>query len=69
MVLLTTLLTPIVILASFSITERIKPYMILFMLLETGMLGVFLIPRPAIILCILGSWSGADVLPDQPVGQ
>jgi NADH-quinone oxidoreductase subunit M len=42
MVLLTTLLTPIVILASFNITERVKPYMILFMLLETGMLGVFL---------------------------
>ncbi len=42
MVLLTTLLTPLVILASFSISERVKPYMILFMLLETGMLGVFL---------------------------
>ncbi len=42
MVLLTTLLTPLVILASFSITDRVKPYMILFMLLETGMLGVFL---------------------------
>jgi NADH-quinone oxidoreductase subunit M len=42
MVLLTTLLTPIVVLASFNITERVKPYMILFMFLETGMLGVFL---------------------------
>jgi NADH-quinone oxidoreductase subunit M len=42
MVLLTTLLTPIVILASFNITERVKPYMMLFMMLETGMLGVFL---------------------------
>ena len=42
MVLLTTLLTPVAILASFSINERIKPYMILFLLLETGMLGVFL---------------------------
>jgi NADH-quinone oxidoreductase subunit M len=42
MVLLTTLLTPIVILASFNINERVKPYMILFLLLETGMLGVFL---------------------------
>ena len=42
MVLLTTLLTPIAILASFSVTERLKPYLILFMLLETGMLGVFL---------------------------
>ncbi len=42
MVLLTTLLTPLALLASFSINERVKPYMILFLLLETGMLGVFL---------------------------
>ncbi len=42
MVLLTTLLTPLAILASFSIIERVKPYMILFLLLETGMLGVFM---------------------------
>lgn len=42
MVLLTTLLTPISVLTSFAITERVKPYMILFLLLETGMLGVFL---------------------------
>ena len=41
MVLLTTLLTPLALLASFSIKDRIKPYMILFLLLETGMLGVF----------------------------
>jgi NADH-quinone oxidoreductase subunit M len=42
MVLLTTLLTPIAILASFGIQERVKAYMILFLMLETGMLGVFL---------------------------
>ena len=42
MVLLTTLLTPLAILASFNIQERVKAYMILFLLLETGMLGVFL---------------------------
>jgi NADH-quinone oxidoreductase subunit M len=42
MVLLTTLLTPVAILASFSIADRVKAYMILFLLLETGMLGVFL---------------------------
>ncbi|RLD07105.1 MAG: hypothetical protein DRI32_01495 [Chloroflexi bacterium] len=42
MVLLTTLLTPLAILASFSITDRVKPYMMLFLFLETGMLGVFL---------------------------
>lgn len=42
MVLLTTLLSPLAILASFSIRENIKAYMILFFLLEMGMLGVFL---------------------------
>ena len=42
MVLLTTLLMPLVILASFKIEERVKAYMILFLLLETGMLGVFM---------------------------
>src|SRR5512147_2723514 len=42
MVLLTTLLTPLAILASFSINDRTKPYMMLFLFLETGMLGVFM---------------------------
>lgn len=42
MVLLTTLLTPLAVLASFNITDRVKVYMMLFLFLETGMLGVFL---------------------------
>ena len=42
MVLLTTLLTPLAILASFSISEKVKAYMMLFLFLEMGMLGVFL---------------------------
>ena len=42
MVLLTTLLTPISILASFKIEDRVKAFMMLFLMLETGMLGVFL---------------------------
>jgi len=47
MVLLTALLTPIAILASFKVEDKskaysVKAYMILFLLLETGMLGVFL---------------------------
>ena len=42
MVLLTTLLTPLALLASFNITDRLKAYMFLFLLLETGMLGVFM---------------------------
>jgi NADH-quinone oxidoreductase subunit M len=43
MVLLTTFLTPIVILSTWSsITERVKMFMIFFLLLEVGMNGVFL---------------------------
>ncbi len=42
MVLLTTLLTPLSILISWSIEDRVRSYMVLFLLLETGMLGVFL---------------------------
>jgi len=42
MVLLTTLLTPLAILASFNVSDRVKPYMMLFLFLETGMLGVFM---------------------------
>jgi NADH-quinone oxidoreductase subunit M len=42
MVLLTAILTPLALLASFSISDKVKAYMILFLLLETGMLGVFM---------------------------
>jgi NADH-quinone oxidoreductase subunit M len=47
MVLLTTLLTPIALLASFKVEDAskaysVKAYMVLFLLLETGMLGVFM---------------------------
>ncbi len=42
MVLLTTFLTPLAILASFTVTDRVKAYMMLFLFLETGMLGVFM---------------------------
>ncbi len=41
MVLLTTLLTPLAILTAFNIIDHVKAFMILFLLLETGMLGVF----------------------------
>lgn len=42
MVLLTTLLTPLAILASGSIKDHHKSFFMLFLFLETGMLGVFL---------------------------
>jgi NADH-quinone oxidoreductase subunit M len=42
LVLLTTLLTPLALLISWSIKDNVKTYMFLFLALETGMLGVFL---------------------------
>ena len=41
LILLTTLLSPLAVLASWSIHERWKEYFIFMMLLETGMIGVF----------------------------
>jgi NADH-quinone oxidoreductase subunit M len=41
LVLLTAFLLPLAILASFTITEKVHTYMLLFMVLETAMLGVF----------------------------
>jgi NADH-quinone oxidoreductase subunit M len=41
LVVLTTLLTFICIIASFNIDKRVKEYMAFFLLLETGMIGVF----------------------------
>ena len=41
LVLLTTLLTPIAILASWSVQDKLKEYLIFMLLLATGMLGAF----------------------------
>ncbi|MGH2756965.1 MAG: complex I subunit 4 family protein, partial [Actinomycetota bacterium] len=41
MVMLTTFLMPLGVLASWSITQRVKPYFVFLLALETGMLGVF----------------------------
>src|SRR3989304_1530950 len=42
MILLTAILMPLAVLFSFSITEKVKAYMALFLLLGTGMFGVFM---------------------------
>ncbi len=70
-VLLTTFIMPLTILASWQVTDRVKEYMIAFLLLETLMLGVFmaldlvlfylffeagLIP----MFLIIGIWGGAN---------
>ncbi len=41
MVMLTTFLMPLGVLASWSITKRVKPFFVFLLALETGMLGVF----------------------------
>ncbi len=41
MVVLTTLLVPLAVLTAFSVKERIKSFLVLFLLLEVGLLGVF----------------------------
>src|SRR5215208_2998621 len=42
LVLLTTLIVPIALLASYSaITKRVREYLVLMLVLETGMVGVF----------------------------
>ena len=41
MILLTGILTPLAVLISFSIGERVRQYMALFLFLEAGLLGVF----------------------------
>src|SRR5437870_12160760 len=41
LILLTTVLTPLSVLASWSIQDRLKEYFIFLLLLETGMIGVF----------------------------
>lgn len=42
LIVMTTFLMPLSILGSWSVQEKIKPYMILMLLLEVGMLGVFI---------------------------
>ncbi len=71
LILLTTALTPICILASWTITKQVSAYMALFLLLETLMIGVFaaldivlfyvffegvLIP----MFILIGVWGGAN---------
>lgn len=41
MFLLTVILTPLAILASFNIEDKVRMYMVLFLVLETAMLGLF----------------------------
>src|SRR5436190_2134258 len=41
LILLATILTPLAVLASWSVSERAKEYFLFMLMLETGMIGVF----------------------------
>ena len=70
LVMLTTLLGAISILSSWSaIKMRTKEYYILFLLLQVGMLGVFMSLDFFLFYHVLGSDARADVFPDRRVGQ
>ena len=70
LILLTTLLSFISVYASFSaITKREKEYYAFLLLLETGMIGVFVRARLLPLLRVLGSDARPDVLPDRHLGR
>ena len=69
LVLLTTFLTPISILSTWTaVEERVKEFMIFFLMLEVGMVGVFLSSGFIPVLRFLGIHPGADVFPDRDLG-
>src|SRR5258706_6813052 len=69
MVLLTTLLIPLALLASFSITDKVKAYMMLFLFLETGLLGVFMAVGLLIFFFFLAIGLGPMYFPINPWGE
>ena len=71
MILLTGILTPLAVLISFSISDRVRQYMALFLFLETGLLGVFMSLDMIIFFIfweiglvpmyfLINQWGGAD---------
>ena len=69
LIALTALVSLLAMATSWPITKHEKAYCILFLLLETGMLGVFLCARLLPVLRVLGSDAAADVLPDRRLGR
>ena len=69
LVLLTTLLTPIAVLVSWNyIDNRVKEFYAFLILLEFGLIGVFVVAGSVPVLRVLGSVAGADVFPDRHLG-
>ena len=69
LILLTTFITPLSILASWHITKSIKEYMIAMLVLETGMIGVFISLGFIFVLRILGTHADSDVPSHRHLGR
>ena len=68
LIMLTTGISVLAVGASWSIKKHLKAYCILFLLLETGMLGVFLALDFFLFYVFLGSHAAADVFLDWHLG-
>ena len=69
LVILTTFLTPLALLGSWtSIGTRVREFVVFMLLLEAGMIGVFVGPRPLPLLRLLGGDADPDVLPHRDLG-
>ena len=69
LILLTTLMTVIVIIAGWKvISERVAYYMAAFLIMEGLMIGVFSLCRCDTVLCILGSHANPDVFDYRHLG-
>ena len=70
LILLTTLMTVIVIIAGWQvITERVAQYMAAFLIMEGVMIGVFFCPRCDVVLCVLGKYAHSDVSHHRHLGR
>ena len=68
LVVLTTFLTPLCVLISWkSIHERVKEFFILLLVLETALIGVFVVARSVPVLLLLGSHADPDGAADRHV--
>ena len=69
MILLTGILTPLAILASWNIEDRSNMHLALLLFFETGSMGVFAAMDLMVFFLFLRVDAGADVFPHQSVGQ
>ena len=61
---------PLVVLSAYGhVKERVKEFLIWLLVMETGMLGVFLAPRPGALLLLLGGEPRPALLPGGHLGR